>query len=448
MKRKIYLSLILSALLLTGCQPKPDASSQQDVLQSQQQSTQQSEQQSAVDSVSETESSIPDLPDYPTVLVSEATQNTGTIHETITQLPNMIAEENMRIWLPTEVDSISSFRYAYQPRQESAELYADFQELFAYLYPDHPFREEAVRFVGSRYYSEDLPFPPRVIDYREAFFAGEEDVRYLFYDYYQTDLQDQCDRVFLESTGPICNDLFRFNKGVAAEICCEYRNEEMKFMELRDAAFYGTVVESHTPDSDAEIELLNGTMSVSDAASFFENYINGMPYPKEPTTDLKVVGVDVVQLTPDVQCYVFANTVAYKDVPFDYFLGGNYKGDKGHTIMSYGSMVKTDDVDHVYMVQRSFAINNEVQTDRMISIDTAAQRISSALSANVTFQVQCIELVYACKQQEEGPKIQDAIYSADASWKFTMYNQNDGRTYICYINAADGENFHYYTISD
>lgn len=112
-------------------------------------------------------------------------------------------------------------------------------------------------------------------------------------------------------------------------------------------------------------------------------------------------------------------------------------------------MVRSNDVD---IVGAAYSLENacDIKTyTEVISLKNAVEIISNNLSSNVIFNVQSVELIYTSipKTDENGYiDIEDQSYANAPSWKFTMYNPNDQLTYVCYVDAVNGENFRYYKV--
>ncbi len=74
--------------------------------------------------------------------------------------------------------------------------------------------------------------------------------------------------------------------------------------------------------------------------------------------------------------------------------------------------------------------------------------LSSELTNHITFEVNRIELVYCqeCIPDENGHlNLETYAMKISPWWKFTLYNVNDGLTYVFYIDAVSGEIRHFTT---
>jgi len=75
-------------------------------------------------------------------------------------------------------------------------------------------------------------------------------------------------------------------------------------------------------------------------------------------------------------------------------------------------------------------------------------KISESLTESVIFDVKTIELVYVRKYvTDENGHINIDTYEnrITPAWRITAINTNDSLTYMCYVDAADGGNFRYYS---
>lgn len=114
-------------------------------------------------------------------------------------------------------------------------------------------------------------------------------------------------------------------------------------------------------------------------------------------------------------------------------------------------MLESSGVDIVYGYYRLQTMESVSSYDSIISFEEAISKISEKLSDNVEFEVQRIDFVYTQKPNKTSEGYIDIEnYSAivEPAWKFTLYNPNDSLTYVCYVDAKDGENFRYYKTPD
>lgn len=359
--------------------------------------------------------------------------------------------EDFQCSAPKSISHFSSFTIGYHPRQDNASFYEDFRTMFAYLFPDETMYEDCLFYYGMDSNLSEGNRIKTVAEEYDRIMNGEEHVLYYFYSpHFDPDQTSEAENnIFMEFTSPICSDLSNFNKGVLAEYYCKSKGKENDFfLETYNPYYFGSKVCTLPPDSEEAYTLLDGvSMSVADAAAFFENYINHLPLPEKPSLNIKVLWVDVLQCDTDTYCYYFKTAKAMDDIPFDWDPDTSYRGGLDYTYeLSSGAMVVSDDVEQVYGAQRTGVVYDEVMHTEGINFATAMQKMEENLSAKVDFEVLSADFVY-CSKAVEDPSVQpeDYLQPTTASWRVSLYNSNDGRIYICYVDALDGGNFHYYT---
>lgn len=367
----------------------------------------------------------------------------------INSFANLTASENMYINIPEGIDHISEFTMSFSPRQDNAEFYNDFRKMFDYLFPDREFNDGALYYYGKNSYvayenGECVKEPYTVNEKYDEIISGEEPVTYFYY----TDNDTEKDEyTFLEFASPIGNDLSNFNKGISAKVYCAATGMNVPFLETFIPPMFAEYVGTYQPDSTESFKLVDKETAINDAVLFYENYINTLPYPQSPTTNICVKEVDVYKITEETYCYMFINTPIYDNIPFDYIRSGqSYRnGENFHFFISHGCMAVSDDVDHAYGIHRSMIMKDKVQYDTMISFESAVKIVSENMSSQVLFEVVSAELAYCSESDTDAPSPEETTMKTFTAWKIQLYNINDNKNYICYVNAKDGTNFCYYT---
>ena len=366
----------------------------------------------------------------------------------INEQPNLTAARDLVLDIPQDIESISEFTLQYSARQPNKDFYEDFLAMFSYLFPDREVDDEYLLYYGknSRVEFDDdgnlIQDLNKVKDKYNDIIDGREDVLYFLYDESWYDTLPCKNPVCAEFTSPICNDLSRFNKGKTVALL---GNESG--LEAFSPYYHCSIIDEYPPDSTESYPLLDKEIPICEAVSFFESYINNLPFPKEEAAfDMRVEEVDVMEVDKDIYGYGFITTKVYNNIPFDYTRASASLGDslEYDLVVGEGFMVESDDVDIVYGIYRSHTVHDEVVYDEMISLPTAAKIIGSSLSDKVTFEVCKAELFY-CPEfvKEKGADVEDYIQPTAAAWKLTLFNPNDNLTYVCYVDAKDGGNFRY-----
>lgn len=369
--------------------------------------------------------------------------------EVINRNPNMTADDSFEVGITPNIDKISSFVLHYAPRQSNKDFYDDFLSMYEYLFPDHELNNDYFLYYGKNSYVEFDDDGNMTSDLKKAndnyadIISNEEDVLYFLYDESWYGADHTKNQVCAEFTSPICNDLSRFNKGRTAQI-----SQTDISLESFNPKYYFESVGKYSPDSSASFMLADKEVPINEAVDYFESYINNLPYPEDPILDMCVVSVDVLKLNDDIYGYCFTTTKRYGGIPFDSMESGTaYSDFKNYSfVLGQGFMVESNDVDYVYGIYRSQTISNFKEYSEMISLENASEIISSSLTQNVVFEVKKAELVYSEKSVDGlNVDVDDYIQPTAAAWKFTLFNPNDNLTYVCYVDAANGENFRYYT---
>ncbi len=357
---------------------------------------------------------------------------------------NFTVAEDFICDVPKEIESIKEFTLMYSSRQENEDFYNDFLAMFRHIYPDEPFYEDCVFWYKEtwdeegEYHREILP----LAETAEDFLNSGNSAKLIFY---STNEKEEAERnIFLEIASPVCNDLFNLNRGVLAE----YRNiSKYTFLETVFPRDYYKVA-THPADSDAKYTLFDGKeMSVKDAVKFYEDYVNTLPMSHTASTNVRVKEVDVLKYGENAYCYLFINTVSYDGINLSYLRMSEDCTSSSQScnkfIWSMGSMVVTDEVDHIYGIPRSFIMTEETESSEIISFETAVDIISNAMIAD--YVVTGAELLYLPDMPaDQRVRIEDYKCRTSAKWKLTLYNESDGLYYHCYINAKDGKGFEYF----
>lgn len=383
------------------------------------------------------------------IQVSDISIDNQTAKEILNNQSNFSSSDDFVIEIPKNIDHLSDFVIGYKPRQENKEFYDDFLVMFSYLFPNHQLKDEYFLYYGKNSivdFDDDgnqIQDLNKVSDNLSDIISEKEDVLYFLYDesWYGTDSNKNI--ICAEFTSPLCSDLSRFNKGKAVQTI-----QDDILLETFNPMDYFTLVGRYSPDSMETFNLRDKKIPINEAVTFYENYINGLPYPENPELNMCVVGVNVLQINDNTYGYSFVTTKMYDGIPFDYIDSGvPYSTFEDYSfVIGQGFMIESDDVDSAYGIYRSSTINNKTNYTEMISFQSAAKIISNSLSDSIVFKAKKAELVY-CARTIEGIDVTVENYKQPTSvaWKLTLFNPNDNLTYVCYIDAVNGENFRYYT---
>ena len=369
--------------------------------------------------------------------------------------------EDFESFVPKSVSYLSYFDYAPVNRPDISDFYTDFKEMFAYLFPDEKFNDDYFfyYYIGTDEEVENMKedeYPIKnVKKYFDEAADGKRKISYYFYSPYshfaEKDSSDINDRnIFLEFGPPIGNYLSNVNKGVLAEYYSKEKGEKNDYwLEVTGTVIceeYETV-RSCTPDCTDKYRLLDGKeISVAEAVTFFENYMNDLPCPKNPVYDTKVTGVNVKKLGEDKYFFMFQITPTYAGVPLD---RGRFRltseSELRTTTGFYGTMAVTDDIDSFVGYVRAASITDEKVTEKLLPFDKAISKIEQSLTEQVSFEVLSADLVYEQMTYYGAYDIplEEQKRETSPAWKVVIQNKNNDLVYTCYIDADTGDNFSY-----
>ncbi len=236
------------------------------------------------------------------------------------ELENMSVSDSLTVTfpLPEALEQAVDFSLYYAERESNEAFLEEFKSMFAYLMPEEELDEDYLYYYGANSQVEiddegnmisDLHLAK---DWKNEIISGEEDVLFFLYDEGRGEESQEKKPVLLEFTSPACNDLFRFNKGKAAEL-----GGWTGSMEICDSASLFPVVGEYAPESTESYMLLDQEMRICDAVAFYEDYINHLPTAAETPLKVKVTRVIVHQLDQTHYGYFFVTTLALHQIPFE-----------------------------------------------------------------------------------------------------------------------------------
>lgn len=373
--------------------------------------------------------------------------------------------------VPKKIDHVSTFVQKTSEQDSLYDFYRSYLELYKYLFPDAEFDDNNLFYYGANSNNQISSDQVKTIGKNFSDFLSEDkkDVYYMFYSPYFYDGQPSSDDTynhFLELSSPVGTLMTNFNKGYLAKYVAEmYQEPNDHFLETKIFPGYFSTFDPQTGvfagfgpstlcdvDSDAVHTMLDGSsLSVRDAVSFFEDYINTLPYPKNPNLDIKVTDVIADEINDGKFCYSFQCTAVYEGIPYDYesygtmFQGDGYEGYAAST-MRMGYMSVSDDVDAAYGFYRSLEISDRTDATEIVSFEDALECCESSMSDFANWELESAEIVYCPggEKKAEAP-YQHNEYTVTPCYKFKMYNSNDSLYYSVYVDAITGEFERYFT---
>ncbi|GHV05070.1 hypothetical protein FACS1894217_01350 [Clostridia bacterium] len=373
------------------------------------------------------------------------------------KLDNFTISGDVRLYLPKGAEVYYDLELAYSDEGDFKRFYDESVAFIKYVLGEDNFDENALYFIGtdSEYqneYFEDgyttVGPPEKVSDHYEKLVDGSEICSSIEYttEFLVDESADSYE--YFSFIKPIGISYLRFNKGETSDLLGRYPdtgNRRDLGRWIPDAT--QPMVGSYSSDSDAEFALADGKTSIKSAVEVCENFLKSLPYPKNPVFTPKVANVNVFPINDNFG-FMLDVTKAYKDIPFDY-----YTPSRTTDFLQYSPtvwkayMCNSTDVDVMYSLPNGQIITNSTENNDVVTLKSALEIISKKLSQTVQFDVKKIELLYCeTAHPDSGSEYKDRKQLAKLAWKVTLYNINDDRTYVTYIDAKDGENFRYYIV--
>lgn len=451
MKKKRIALLILTTMLLSGCQPNPNTGSSQ------------------TDSLAESESSAPESslgsqqsqseqpePAEGVVPLDELSASLGDA------IPSNLDCSECVVRIPESMEALyqlESIVPVYHAKSQSESLsepdfltfYDNFQKQIAFYFPDETFDESLVHvssydkdFLGVDVKGEPDSVYPTLQSTYDKIADGTWDFNMLDY--------RAEGRAYLWCNKAVSSVPVRMNRGVAMQMLgIEEGHGILAVEHLQEYQTKKLIV--HENMEDAEYKLKNGMCSIKDAVAFFEGaYYDSMPFRYEdPDVRWDVDEVCIYQLEDDTYGYGFFSRLSYCGVPFDRCDLGSYgsfsDGKEYDAALFAAFMAETDNIDFwagcdcdIQITPVGDAITGILPLSRAVEI------AGEMLTAAVTFQVRKAELIYQgeyTKMEVDYPQRYDTAYClCKPVWKLTAYSPNDDTIYTVYVDAVSGDMYY------
>lgn len=336
---------------------------------------------------------------------------------------------------PPEIDSISELKLVKLSGKSTDEIYDFFgnavDELTDNMYSDEEKRRE-IRFGdGERDESKSPPYDfPNIDEYKN----GQE----------------------TDDPWPVLDNKNYFI-WLGGGVILKYNNGDLldyEGVDRADAHLEGDyTMMSHrhvlyTEDltSTETYRLIDGEISIADAAKFAQNYIDELAFTPYVDANLPkpiIYAVNVFDIENGYYGYDFLITYEYNGVWFDRYESKN--GGRGWTGVdtdydkrTYGSwmgcidMIRTNKIHFFADISMQYdVVENEPETD-IIPLNSAAEIVSDFFSGHMMFRVTDVEMawlhtnVYGAETQEAYP-----------CWKFKMYS--NGEIYHTFVDVITGK---------
>ena len=426
--KRIALLLFLAAIIMTGCGKEKQPLSQPSVIL-------ESGDRIHIDAES----------------IAILDKDKESIIKDINAYKNLKADDSLYMDIPKEAP-VLEYVERFAEDQDFEEYYEQFEEMFKYAFPDRELKEEYLYYWGGSSeitYNEDGSMNPLklVRDNLEVLKSGGEGPVGLIYDEDILGGRTEWDYpIDFEIGSQIGAGYFNMNKGKTEEIYGKMENGAYPMASVFEPKDYYECIASYPPDSEESYPLLDGECKIKDAVRFFEDYVNGMPYPKEEDANLgtKVVEVGVLKIRDGLYGYQLQVSKTYEGIVFDYIRNGTVTegGSDYASCAGEAFMLESCDVDYMYSYFGVHFMDSVKEYKSIIPFDKALQITATSMTSDVVFDVISVELVYTATPHKDSNgyvKIDDGHPSdVDPYWKFALYNPNDNKTYRCYVSAVDG----------
>lgn len=343
---------------------------------------------------------------------------------------------------PPQIDSISELKLVKLTGKSTDEIYEFFCKTVDTLTNNKYTVEEKryeIRFYDAER-DESLPYPyqwPNIDDYKNG---QETDDPWLV-------LNDKINYFWLGGGRIICynnGDLVDYEGGNRAEVDLEhysmYSNGEHKHIR-------------YTEDLSCTdtYRLIDGEISIADAAKFAQDYIDNLAYTPYVDANLPkplIYAVNVFDIGGGCYGYDFMITYTYNGVWFDRYEAK--KGERGwqgvvtdYDERNYGSwmgcidMIRTDRINRFADVSIGYDVVEGEPTTEIITVGSAADSVSEFFSDHMNFTVTEVSMVWLQTNEYNVAEQQEAY----PCWKFKMCVDNE--MYHTFVNVITGEIYLY-----
>ena len=192
--------------------------------------------------------------------------------------------------------------------------------------------------------------------------------------------------------------------------------------------------------------LVDGEISIADAAKFAQNYLDELAYTPYADANLlkpRIYAVNVFDIGGDCYGYDFMITYEYNEVWFDRYESkkggrGMYGYETDYDKRNYGSwmgcidMIRTDKIHCFADICKPYGVVEVEPTKEIITIGSAADAVSEFYSRYMNFTITEVSMVWL-DTQKWGAAVQEAY----PCWKFKMYA--NGVIYHTFVDVITGE---------
>lgn len=192
--------------------------------------------------------------------------------------------------------------------------------------------------------------------------------------------------------------------------------------------------------------LVDGEISIADAARFTQNYLDELiytPYVDANLPNPVIYAVNVFDIGNGCYGYSFLITVEYNSVFFDHHeqkaggmgmvgVGTDYDERRYNSWIGRAEMIRTDKIHRFVDIARGYDVTDGEQASEIITISSAADIVSEFFSGFMNFTVTEVSMVWVQTAEIDNPE-----QEAYPCWKFKM--STDGEIYHTFVDVITGE---------
>lgn len=255
--------------------------------------------------------------------------------------------------------------------------------------------------------------------------------------------------VFLSVNNTKAMNPQRMNRGIATRLLTPEEKFQMDppfFMETWNKDKYPAPKKIYANDGKHNEEvyhLLEGDVSIGEALDYLENdFLQSLPFSYQENQGIAVDSIRVIPLDDTSYCYMFILTLEFEKMPFA-------TGPATATIVSPESdyvffasaavMTGAKTVDFCAFPYGKDIVKDGKPYDKILHLEEAVRLAGDTLSKEYIFELQQVSFVYQLTKDKSEFMNSYAPMTGTPSWQFDIYNPNDGKTYVVYVQADNGE---------
>ncbi len=329
--------------------------------------------------------------------------------------------DNFTAHVPKSLGHVSAFYTGIPPFPSGGDVLKDFHAFFEYAYPNAEFDEGYLKIDLKDTRTGEFVREAKLSDCYDEIMSDTLQPFVFFYD--QRTAGEGYEKVYLFYQPPAGVGSTQISRGVYDKVGEELgvisKNTDEYF--LPKTVFIG----EYSPDSGESFPLLDGEISIKDAADFVTDFINKMPSVAQIYFDMCVRSVSVYKMTDDLYYYKIYVSDIYDSIPFD--------------IEFEAQMINCHYIDRLYNTNRSHTVIDEEQFTEFLPFSEAVKITRDKMTDYVDFEVTKAELIYQKDNDLGSGNWAESRCPVNPAWEIDIYNPNDDITYHCFVNAVDGE---------